>query len=107
MDTVILGALFPKEVHDHVPACPVVAIPEGPEEHVERDVPFPAELTEVTAMVTRALSRKEMLESAPAMEAVAKEGDRRCVLKKFGVTVPPLKWMCCVGRQERREKRYT
>ena len=76
MATVILGALFPKEVHDHVPACPVVAIPEGPEQHAERDVPFPAELTEVTAMVTKALTRKEMLESAPALEAVAKEGEK-------------------------------
>ena len=77
MANVILGAIFPREVHGHVPACPVVPVSPEPEPHNPRIVPVSEELSHVIesfGLVTKTLTRREMLSSPKALEAVAKEG---------------------------------
>ena len=76
MATVVLGALCPREVHDHVPAMPV--IPKTPQvrEHVPRESACMFGLEESFGMVTKSLTRKEMLASPDALQAITKEGEK-------------------------------
>ena len=76
MATVILGALCPSVVHDHVPAMPVVARTSETSEHIQREVPGMPGFQESFGPVTKSLSRKELLASAEALEAIRKEGEK-------------------------------
>ena len=76
MATVILGALCPSVVHDHVPAMPVVERTSETSEHIQREVPGMPGFQESFGLVTKSLSRKELLASAEALEAIRKEGEK-------------------------------
>ena len=75
MASVIIGAVFPDVVHRSVPSLPVVPCDSVSKEHVERDVPASPLWTSAKALVTKALSRKEMFENPRALRAVQAEGD--------------------------------
>ena len=76
MATVILGALCPTVVHDHVPAMPVVSRTPETSEHVQREIPGMPGFQESFVLVTKSLSRKELLASKEALEAIRKEGEK-------------------------------
>ena len=76
MATVILGALCPSEVNDHVPALPVVPKTSEDTEHVPRETFGMPGLEETFGMVTKSLTRKEMLASSDALQAIKKDGEK-------------------------------
>ena len=76
MATTILGAIFPDCFQKHVPCMPVVECEPESSEHVPRDVPPTASFTSTAGLVTKALTRKEMLADEKALEAVKAEGQK-------------------------------
>ena len=76
MATTIIGAIFPDCFQKHVPCMRVVECQPESSEHVPRDMPPTATFTSTAGLVTKALTRKEMLADEKALEAVKAEGQK-------------------------------